>query len=130
MISGMTWNYEKPIEECLPNREELLRIYGKRLKALRKKAGITQEELACRISERWDANTVYRYESGRLEMHISDVEMISLALNCSPEELMIAISPSDNLDFTSAYDCLTEENKKAINHLIQLFLLEQKLIKS
>lgn len=55
---------------------------GERMKAARERLGLSQEEVARRAG--LTLQSVYRYESGKVEPKISNVTSIATALECDP----------------------------------------------
>lgn len=59
---------------------------GDKVKALREKAGLTQEELAERMGVQ--RNTVWRWENGRAGLRGENIQRMSSVLNVDASELM------------------------------------------
>lgn len=60
--------------------------FGERLKALRKKAGITQEELGYRLGVSY--MTVRRWETDRIFPRVDEIKSIAHALGASVDDLL------------------------------------------
>lgn len=61
---------------------------GKKLKKLRKQAGLTQEQLAEKVGGTCTNTVISRYERGIVEMGIQTMYDIAEALKVTPEQLM------------------------------------------
>lgn len=77
-----------------------------RLKELREKAGLTQEELAEKMGVQ--RNTVWRWENKKANLRADNIQRLSSALNIDVSDLMIADEEQ------SAYDKPVLENKTEI----------------
>ena len=66
--------------------EDLRRLIGERISAARKRARLSQEELAQRIGTH--NFTVSRYETGRMFPHLTLLRRMSKALNVSSDYLL------------------------------------------
>ena len=85
---------------------------GERIKAARKAAGLSQTELANRLSK--TLRTVQKYESGEIEPSIAIINAMAKELKVSPADLIGYQRPSIELNTSS--DVLTvlyQLNKKA-----------------
>ena len=85
---------------------------GERIKAARKAAGLSQTELANRLSK--TLRTVQKYESGEIEPSIAIINAMAKELKVSPADLIGYQRPSIELNTIS--DVLTvlyQLNKKA-----------------
>lgn len=85
---------------------------GERIKAARKAAGLSQTELANRLSK--TLRTVQKYESGEIELSIAIINAMAKELKVSPADLIGYQRPSIELNTIS--DVLTvlyQLNKKA-----------------
>lgn len=69
----------------MSDREVFKRALGKRLLKRRKRAGMTQAELAS--ASDITANSIHNYELGKHEMPAWALYRISAALDCSMEDL-------------------------------------------
>lgn len=74
-------------------KENLLRIVGKRIQKLREEKGFTQVDLAGKITGEFDTTNVSRIESGRTNPTLHTLYRISVALEVPLEELMKIKSP-------------------------------------
>ena len=85
---------------------------GERIKAARKAAGLSQTELANRLSK--TLRTVQKYESGEIEPSLAVINSIARQLRVSPADLIGYQRPS--IELNSISDVLTvlyQLNKKA-----------------
>lgn len=85
---------------------------GERIKAARKAAGLSQTELANRLSK--TLRTVQKYESGEIEPSIAIINAMAKELKVSPADLIGYQRPS--IELNSISDVLTvlyQLNKKA-----------------
>jgi transcriptional regulator with XRE-family HTH domain len=67
-------------------RSELARQVGRRIAALRQRAGLSQRELAERLG--WGRDSVAHYELGRRELGLERLGAIAHALQVSPATLL------------------------------------------
>lgn len=85
---------------------------GKRIKAARKAANLSQTELANRLDK--TMRTVQKYESGEIEPSIAMINFIAKVLNVSPADLIGYRKPEIQLDSLSdVIAVLYQLNKKA-----------------
>ena len=63
---------------------------GERIKEMREKMGLTQEELAERIGVK--RNTVWRWENGKAALRAETLERISSILSTETSSLMVGVS--------------------------------------
>ena len=85
---------------------------GERIKAARKAAGLSQTELANRLSK--TLRTVQKYESGEIEPSIAIINAMAKELKVSPADLIGYQRPSIELNTISAVlPVLYQLNKKA-----------------
>ena len=61
---------------------EIVTLVGKRLKSFRKMRGLSVDQLANRIGR--SNATVYKYESGEIDMDLNTLGQVAAALNLEP----------------------------------------------
>lgn len=103
---------------------------GDRIKEKRIAAGFSADELAKRIGK--NCATVYRYESGDVDIPVSVVGEIALALDASPAYLMgweeekPIIDTDDGLvEIAKVFTSLTPDNRAKLLELSRLYLAAQ-----
>ena len=67
-------------------RKNVINKFGQKLRALREKAGLSQEELAHR--SKFSFMTIRRFETGKITPRIEDISRLAQALNVSEQELL------------------------------------------
>ena len=128
-----------------------LEATGQKLKTLRKRAGLTQEQLAERVGGTCTNTVISRYERGNTEMGIQTMYDIAEALGVPPSELIpdrllhnndgihkdnntykasvnksLGQQQAGTADIRSLYSQLDGPNKKMIDEMISLMLFKQK----
>lgn len=128
-----------------------LEATGKKLKTLRKRAGLTQEQLAERVGGTYTNTVISRYERGSTEMGIQTMYDLAEALGVPPSELTpdrllhnndgihndnntykasenksLGQQQTGTADIYSLYSQLDGPNKKMIDEMISLMLFKQK----
>ena len=86
---------------------------GKRIKTLRTKLGITQEELAKRVGYT-SRSTINKIELGINDITQSKIVSLAKALNTSPAYLMGWENETEKTDIQMLYDNLNETNQLAL----------------
>ncbi len=101
---------------------------GKKIRIFREKRGLTQEQLANKISETCDARTISRYENGESEMRMGRYIELCVALEVTFNDLL----PDNTLPAVAncsssyvKYCRLNEIHKLAADHVINALYLEQ-----
>ena len=70
---------------------------SEKIRELREKAGLTQEELADRVGVQ--RNTVWRWENGKAKLKADNIQRLSFIFNVEPASLMpniYEVPPQDN----------------------------------
>ena len=112
-------------KEALPDEK----IVGENIKKIRKSKGMTQEQLAEKISDTCSGKTISRYENGNGQMLLSTYFGICEALEVSPNDL----SPERllQMDFTTKlledYRKLNTEYQETARGIIRLLLYQQRV---
>ena len=106
-------------------KAEATQQVGDKIRNLRKKKGITQDQLAAQISESCSGKTISKYENGMSDMRMLTFFEICEALECAPndlapEHILKAESP------ISSFYLLDQRNQEMIETMIQALLLKQR----
>jgi len=104
---------------------------GDRIREKRISAGMTVDDLAERIGR--NRATIYRYEKNEVDMPISVVGELAIALNASPAYLMgwteeKPITDTDDglSEIASVFMSLTPDNRAKLLELSRLYLAAQR----
>lgn len=104
---------------------------GQRIKQLREKAGLTQEELAKKLNT--TKQTVHKYEKNIVTNIPSDkIEALAFVLDSTPEYILgwetppedqarfdaMILKNKDLMDMIKKYLALDDKNKKAVKQMI------------
>ncbi len=88
---------------------------GKKIKDLREKAGLTQEELAEKMNVQ--RNTVWRWENQKANLKASNVQKLSEILKVEPSEL-IDNADDENISLKSLLSPINVDTKEYITEQI------------
>ena len=102
--------------------------FGRRVKTLRKRAGLTQARLASRCGRRFEMQRIGEIERGERNCTLRTVESLAKGLKCEPAELLLfrpqAVGKSLSLLDARLLDIWkradTEKKAKAIRVLSEL----------
>ena len=109
--------------DVVPDKKPVAIRIGKRIKALRKRQGLTQDELAGMIDAEWTGTTLSHYETGDREMRLSTFLAIADALDASLD----ALTGRVRQDGAPEGYGLSEDNRAVIGDMVQVLLRRQSI---
>ena len=110
--------------DVVPDKKPVAIRIGKRIKALRKRQGLTQDELAGMIDAEWTGTTLSHYETGDREMRLSTFLAIADALDVSLDALAGRVRQNG---VPEGYGELSEDNRAVIGDMVQVLLRRQSI---
>ena len=105
-------------------RTETMQQVGERIRVVRKKRGMTQDELAAQISESCSGKMISKYENGMTEMRMLTYFEICQALGCAPNDLAPE-STTRRTGTISDFNLLSQKNREMVETMIQALILKQ-----
>lgn len=108
----------------VPDKKPIAIRIGKRIKALRKRQGLTQDELAGMIDAEWTGTTLSHYEVGDREIRLSTFLAIADALDASLDALTDRVRQDGA---SEGYGELSEDNRAIIGDMVQVLLRRQSI---
>lgn len=120
----MLCNYLWKGVNVVPDKKPIAIRIGKRIKALRKQQGLTQDELAGMIDAEWTGTTLSHYEAGDREMRLSTFLAIADALDVSLDALTGRVRQDGAPE---GYGELSEDNRAIIGEMVQVLLRRQSI---
>jgi transcriptional regulator with XRE-family HTH domain len=85
------------------NVKTVKEVFGERLKALREKAGLSQQEVAARVAEHGGTmhqTTIMRTEKGTRNVTLNEYVLLAAALNVPPPMLLVPLGSEDRVEIT------------------------------
>lgn len=101
--------------------------FGENVKALRKRAGMSQADLAKRMAERgwpWHQNTVYRIENGGQAVRLFEAAAVAAVLQTSIDRLLWPTPEASATEHVTAAGTKVRTQYEAVAEAVQRMLLD------
>ena len=99
-------------------------LVGSALREYRKRRCLTQAQMAEKMGEGYDAETVTQYEAGSVPMEIDTFLAMTKALGISPEAVRPELLWGQKV-IRVGYSKLTDKGREAVDQIISILLTEQ-----
>ena len=99
-------------------------LVGSALREYRERRRLTQAQMAEKMGEGYDAETVTQYEAGSVPMEIDTFLAMTKALGISPEAVRPELLWGQKV-IRVGYTKLTDKGREAVDQIISILLTEQ-----
>lgn len=107
-------------------KEELLIVFGERVKAARKARGMSMQQLADKLGYN-SRSSILRIENGTQEIPLPKIQELARVLNVAPEYLMSWENATGYHEaFVEIYEKLDSEDRKELDRYAKYLLSSEK----